>query len=116
MLEPVWPFFSASGFFRGERERLPETGSSPGAVAQGGEAGSDVHAHHLIGQQGDHAEHQMTEHFPTAAHPDMLGITSKDSTMRKLDCWLVDRCLSGATCLSRVGDSWRYSVNRSPVF
>ena len=28
--------------------------------------------HHLIGQQGDHAEHQMTEHFPIAAHPDML--------------------------------------------
>ena len=72
MLEAVWQLFSASGFFRSERERLPETGSTPGAVAKGGEAGSDVHAHHLIGQQGDHAEHQMTEYFPTAAHPDML--------------------------------------------
>ena len=63
--------FLASGFFRGEREGLPETGSSPGVMIRD-EVGSDVHAHHLIGQQGDDAEHQMTEHFPAAAHPDML--------------------------------------------
>ncbi len=43
-------------------------------MTQGGEARSDVHAHHLIGQQGDHAEHQMTEHFPIDAHPDMLRL------------------------------------------
>ena len=72
MLESAWLLFSASGFFRGERERLPETGSSAGGGGQGGEAVSDVYAHHLIGQKGDHAKHQMAEHFPPAAHPDVF--------------------------------------------